>query len=79
MSALGKGDPFRESGTAYSGNFDYAQNENWIDALLNQAVDVRQRFVSWESALLVGITITTTKRRADLMASITRFGGTALL
>ena len=46
-SALGKGDPFRESGTAYSGNFDYAQNENWIDALLNQAVDVRQRFVSW--------------------------------
>ena len=46
-SALGKGDPSREDGTAYSGNFEFAQDENWIDKLLDQAVDVRQRFVSW--------------------------------
>ena len=46
-SALGKGDPSRKDGMAYTGNFEFAQDEIWIDKLLDQAVDVRQRFVTW--------------------------------
>ena len=43
----GKNEPAYESGTAYSGDFEFEQKSGWIDSLLDEAVDVRQRFESW--------------------------------
>lgn len=43
----GRSDPSSEAGTAYSGSFDYEQPYAWIDALIGNATEVRQRFESW--------------------------------
>ena len=32
---------------AYSGDFDFEQNYSWIEALLNNSTETRQRFESW--------------------------------
>jgi hypothetical protein len=32
---------------AFSGDFSFEQNRTWINSMLNNAVDVRQRFESW--------------------------------